>query len=688
MPFWGSTPREFTRRLRWIYSLYAVGFLLLVALLAAVEMAGMPRHWLGYIFLLVTVSLYAGIGIVCRTSDQAEYYVAGRRVPAFYNGMATAADWMSVASFIGVAGTLYLSGYGGLAYIIGWTGGFVLVALLLAPYLRKFGQYTIPDFLGARYGGHLPRMAGVVCALLCSFTYLVAQIYGVGIVTTRLTGISFELGIFVALGGMLLCSFLGGMRAVTWTQVGQYIILVIAYLVPVIWLAVKHTGTPLPQLAGSALVQTVNENERRVLAEPGEIEVRQLWAERAQEMQARIQGLPHSWTEEKQALRARLAWMNATNAPLVEIRSLERELATYPASIEEARTVWSKAQALYAARAAPALPHTEPFPSEDAGERSNMRINFLAMAICLMLGTAGMPHILMRSYTTPSVADARRSVTWSLLFILLLYLMAPVLALLVKYEIYAQVVGMEFSDLPAWIHAWSGTDSSLLEVADVNHDGVLQASEIHLGAEMVVLAMPEIGGLPFVISGLVAAGGLAAALSTADGLLLTLSNSLSHDMWYRVVSPRMSAARRVMVSKILLLLVAFGAAWLAARKPADILFMVSAAFSFAASSFFPALVMGIFWRRANKWGATLGMAAGLLTTFAYMAHTHPWLREWVFGVSQAEPVQLWWGIQPIAAGVFGAPAAFVTIIVVSLLTPRPDRATLALVDYLRQPEGR
>ncbi|MNS89824.1 Cation/acetate symporter ActP [compost metagenome] len=370
---------------------------------------------------------------------------------------------------------------------------------------------------------------------------------------------------------------------------------------------------------------------------------------------------------------------------MVDIRSVERELAAYPASVEDARVAWSQARATYEARAAPATPHAEPFPAKDPEEQRNMRVNFLALVLCLMLGTAGMPHILMRSYTTPSVIEARKSVCWSLLFILLLYFMAPALALLVKYEVYTQVVGSNFLSLPNWVHAWSAVDSNLLDVTDINRDGVVQLSEISMGADVVVLAMPEIGGLPYVISGLVAAGGLAAALSTADGLLLTLSNSLSHDMWYRMVSPRMSAARRVMVSKILLLVVAFGAAWVAARKPADILFMVSAAFSFAASSFFPALVMGVFWRRANKWGATLGMAAGLLVTFAYMTYTHPWLRESVLGISRSQPVDLWWGIQPIAAGVFGAPVAFLTIIVVSLLTPPPDSATVALVDYLRRP---
>ncbi len=686
MPFFsGDTPQEFKIRLRRIYVLYTAGFALMILLLALAEVLGMPRNWIGYVFLLVTVSLYAGIGIVCRTSDQVEYYVAGRRVPAIYNGMATAADWMSVASFIGVAGTLYLTGYGGLAYILGWTGGYVLVAMLLAPYLRRFGQYTIPDFMGARYGGNLPRLAGVACAILCSFTYLVAQIYGVGIITTRMTGISFELGIFVALGGMLVCSFLGGMRAVTWTQVGQYIILVIAYLVPVVWLSVKHTNMPVPQLSAGVVLQQVTEKEIYLQNDPSEIEVRRLWQQHADEMAKRVQTLPESWTLEKDKLRSRLAQLSATEAPMVDIRSVERELAAYPASVEDARVAWSQARATFEARAAPATPHAEPFPAKDPEEQRNMRINFLALVLCLMLGTAGMPHILMRSYTTPSVIEARKSVCWSLLFILLLYFMAPALALLVKYEVYTQVVGSNFLSLPNWVHAWSAVDSNLLDVTDINRDGVVQISEISMGADVVVLAMPEIGGLPYVISGLVAAGGLAAALSTADGLLLTLSNSLSHDMWYRMVSPRMSAARRVMVSKILLLVVAFGAAWVAARKPADILFMVSAAFSFAASSFFPALVMGVFWRRANKWGATLGMAAGLLVTFAYMTYTHPWLRESVLGISRTQPVDLWWGIQPIAAGVFGAPVAFLTIIVVSLLTPPPDSATVALVDYLRRP---
>jgi cation/acetate symporter len=355
MPFGGDTPQEFKLRLRRIYVLYAAGFILMILFLALAEIMGMARDWIGYIFLLVTVSLYAGIGILCRTSDQLEYYVAGRRVPAFYNGMATAADC--------------------------WTGGYVLVALLLAPYLRKFGQYTIPDFMGARYGGTIPRLAGVVCAVLCSFTYLVAQIYGVGIITTRMTGISFELGIFVALGGMLVCSFLGGMRAVTWTQVGQYIILVIAYLVPVVWLSIKHTDMPVAPLSAGSVLQEITQKEELLHKDPRELQVRKLWQKRADKMTIRLEALPQSWEREKERLRGRLAQMNKMNAPMVETRSLERELAYYPTSVEAALILWSQARDAFEERGLPPAPYAEPFPAQDPQEQRNMRTNFLALVL-------------------------------------------------------------------------------------------------------------------------------------------------------------------------------------------------------------------------------------------------------------------------------------------------------------------
>jgi cation/acetate symporter len=668
------------------YAAYTFGFCLLVLLLALCEIMGLARQWIGYSFLLVTVALYAGIGIMCRTSDPVEYYVAGRRVPAVFNGMATAADWMSVASFIGIAGTLYLTGYNGLAYILGWTGGYVLVALFLAPYLRKFGRYTIPDFLGARFGGNWPRLLGVLCAVLCSFTYLVAQIYGVGIITTRMTGISFELGIFIALGGVLVCSFLGGMRAVTWTQVGQYIILLIAYLVPVVWLAVRQTGEPLPQVAASSVLQQVSEREHELTHDQSELAVRALWQARAEMMQTRVAGLPETYETEQQKLRLQLLRARANDAPMGEVRNLERELAAYPKSVEGARMAWSKARDDYAVRATAPQPHAEPFASRTFELTDAVRNNFLAIVLCLMMGTAGLPHILMRSFTTPSVDAARKSVFWSLFFILLLYLTAPALAILVKFEIYTDLVGSRFADLPAWVHAWSAVDRSLLNIVDLNRDGIVQLAEIHMGADVVVLAGPEIGGLPYVVSGLVAAGALAAALSTADGLLLTLSSALSHDTVFRVLSPKMGPGRRVLLSKILLLIVAFAAAWAATRTPADILFLVGAAFSFAASTFFPVLVLGIFWKGANKWGACCGMLTGLCVTVVYMIQAQPWLRHWILGISTSEPVTLWWDIQPIAAGVFGAPAAFAVIVLVSLLTRRINPVTDALVDDLRQPE--
>ena len=681
-----TSQQSFNAQLSRGYAVYTVGFCLLVLLLALLEIMGLERHWIGYAFLLVTVALYAGIGIMCRTSDPVEYYVAGRRVPAIYNGMATAADWMSVASFIGVAGTLYLSGYNGLAYILGWTGGYVLVALFLAPYLRKFGRYTIPDFLGARFGGNWPRMLGVLCAVLCSFTYLVAQIYGVGIIITRMTGISFELGIFIALGGVLVCSFLGGMRAVTWTQVGQYIILLIAYLVPVVWLAVKQTGEPVPQIAASSVLQQVTERERELTHDPSELSVRALWKERSDMMQVRVIGLPATHETEQQKLRLQLLRARANDAPMREVRLLERELAAYPKSVEDARMAWSKARDDFAVRATAPQPHAVPFASRTAESSDAVRNNFLAIVLCLMMGTAGLPHILMRSFTTPSVDTARKSVFWSLLFILLLYLMAPALAILVKFEIYSDLVGTQFADLPSWVHAWSALDRSLLNIVDLNQDGIVQLAEIQMGTDVVVLAGPEIGGLPYVISGLVAAGALAAALSTADGLLLTLSSALSHDTLFRVMSPKMGPGRRVLLSKILLLIVAFAAAWAATRTPADILFLVGAAFSFAASTFFPVLVMGIFWKGANKWGACCGMVAGLCVTSVYMIQAQPWLRHWVLGISTSEPVHLWWDIQPIAAGVFGAPAAFAVILLVSGLTRRTNPVSDALVDDLRLPD--
>ncbi|TWO72680.1 cation acetate symporter [Caenimonas sedimenti] len=689
-----SSNAAFKKQLGKVYGFYTGGFIAFVIVLAILEQMGLNRDWIGFIFLLATIGLYAGIGVMSRTTDAAEYYVAGRRVPALYNGMATGADWMSAASFIGMAGTLYLTGYSGLAFIMGWTGGYVLVALFLAPYLRKFGQFTIPDFLGERYGGNVPRFIGIFAAILCSFTYVVAQIYGVGLITTRLTGVGFEIGIFLGLGGILVCSFLGGMRAVTWTQVAQYIILIIAYLIPVIWLSVKQTSVPIPQLVYGYQLEKVTAREAQLIADPKELEVRKVYADRAVALGEKLKAPGAALAADKAAAEKKVADLTAANALASEVDAAKKALAAVPKDEAAAVKAWTAARTAAIAKDKPlgGMPrHGAIFagdPNGDAAAKTaydTSRRNFLALIFCLMVGTAALPHILMRYYTTPSVKEARSSVTWSLFFIFLLYFTAPALAVLVKYEIFSTVVGSSFDKLPFWISAWNKVDASLLSVIDLNKDGILQFGEINIGGDIVVLATPAIGGLPYVVSGLVAAGGLAAALSTADGLLLTIANALSHDLYYKMIDPNASTARRVTLSKVLLLVVALAAAFVAAQKPADILFLVSAAFSFAAAAFFPALVLGIFWKRATGIAASLGMVAGLGITFYYMVTTQPWMRG-IFGVTS--PVELWWGIQPISAGVFGVPLGFAVIILVSLVTPAPDKKTQELIEHVRYPELR
>ncbi len=685
-----SSNRAFFNQLKKYYTWYTGGFVFFVVVLAILEQMGLPRVWIGYTFLFATISLYAGIGIMSRTADVAEYYVAGRRVPALFNGMATGADWMSAASFIGMAGTLYLSGFDGLGFVIGWTGGYVLVALFLAPYLRKFGQFTIPDFLGARYGGNIARSIGVFAAILCSFTYVVAQIYGVGIITSRFTGVEFGVGVFLGLAGILVCSFLGGMRAVTWTQVAQYIILIVAYMIPVVWLSVKITNFPIPQLVYGQVLQKVTAKEKELTTNPGEVAVRDdLQEERGgrQGADRRAAGIVGSRQGRGSPARG-------------GTEGVERPGGRHPCSGEGGQRLPEDAgrregrvgQAgglATTARTGPPAPHATPYTTTKTGEagdkeRATKRNNFLALVFCMMFGTAALPHILMRYYTTPSVQEARVSVFWSLFFIFLLYFTAPALAVLAKYEVYHNVVGSSFANLPAWVAAWAKIDPTLMSISDVNKDGIVQLAEMTLGGDIIVLATPEIAGLPYVISGLVAAGGLAAALSTADGLLLTIANALSHDLYYKMINPNASTQKRVMISKLLLLVVAIFAAWVTSQKPGNILFLVGAAFSMAASAFFPALVLGVFWKRANKWGAIAGMVAGLGTCLYYMVHTYPQFIEW-FGTTKMD---LWWGIAPISAGVFGVPIGIITILVVSMLTPSPSKEVQEFVEHVRYPSLR
>lgn len=573
---------DFVSNLGRIYGLYTGGFVGFVILLAILEQLGVPNRIIGYLFVFFTLAVYAGIGVLSRTMQVSEYYVAGRKVPPVYNGMATAADWMSAASFIAMAGGLYAQGYDGLAFVLGWTGGYVLVAVLIAPYLRKFGAYTVPDFLGARFGGNFARSIGILVLFCCSFTYIVGQVVGVGTIASRFLGISFEISVFVGLIGILVCSMLGGMRAVTWTQVAQYIVLIIAYLVPVVILSAQTTGIPVPQLMYGEILQRITELEQ-------------------------------------------------TKAALAGAKA-----------------------------------HVIPYSTFDS-------LNFFALILCLMVGTASLPHVLMRFFTTPSVRDARKSVGWSLLFIFLLYFTAPSYAAFAKYEIYNNVIGSAIAELPNWVRIYS--EIGLVTIADANNDGLLQFTEFKINPDVIVIATPEIAGLPYVIAGLVAAGGLAAALSTADGLLLAIANALSHDIYYRMVDPTASTAKRLTISRILLIVVALMAAVVASTRPGGILALVAWAFSLAAAGLFPVLVLGVWWKRCTKEGAIAGMIIGFGFTLFYLVATKYF----------AMPT--WFGVSNISAGLFGIPTGFLATWIVSLMTPPPSKEMQDFIDSIRIPRG-
>ena len=662
--------------------IYIVILLTLFGAMAWAERWGLSRNLIGPIFLFSTVMIYALIGILGRTTDEDEYYVAGRRIPAMYNGMATAADWMSAASFISLAGALYLQGFsgsgqqpGGLAYVMGWTGGFCLVGLLIAPHLRAMKLYTLPDYFDQRYGGRWPRIIAALSSVLCSFTYVVAQIYGIGLIASRLTGVQFEIGILLGLGGVLLCSFLGGMRAITWTQVAQYIMLLLAFMIPVSWLAYKQLGTPLAPLVYGQQLSRIEAIEKKLINDPREIEVRQEYARRAQMFQNRLEHVDRSMVELRQELEEKIRLLKAQSADYASIAQARRELLAVPRDAVSAKEQWTRAMHDNLDRARPlgGMPmHAQAFAGNPDGSPSEVklfeesRLNFLALVFCLMVGTAGLPHLLTRFYTLPSVAEARSSVAWSLFFIGLLYLSVPALAVLVKFEVLNNLVGSSFEDLPSWMFQWARLDSALLAFSDVNGDRVLQLGELKLGADMIMLATPELGGMPFVVSGLVAAGGLAAALSTADGLLLTISNALVHDIGPGRERKPQSPEGRVILSKFALLAVAMVAAVVAAIKPAEILALVSASFSLAAAAFFPGMALGMVWKRVHRPAVVAGMLAGLGLTLAYMVLNAPGFRHfWGLDLRGG----LWFGIQPLYAGVFGVPAGALVMVLVTLLLP-------------------
>ncbi len=643
---------DFTSNLGRIYGIYTGGFIAFIILMAILSAMGVPNRIIGYMFVGFTILIYAVIGILSRTMQVGEYYVAGRRVPAIYNGMATGADWMSGASFVGMAGTLYILGYDGLAFVLGWTGGYVLVAILVAPYLRKFGAYTVPDFLAARYGGNLARFIGVIVLISCSFTYVVAQVYATGIISARFLGLDFNVAVYVGLAGILVCSMLGGMRAVTWTQVAQYIVLIIAYLIPAIWMSTVKTGVPIPQL---------------------------------------MQG-----------------------TALANITALET------------------AQGI-------AVNHITPFVH--GGYNA---LNYFLLILCLMVGTASLPHVLMRYFTTPSVREARVSVAWSLLFIFILYFTAPAYAAFAKWTMLDLVASgltpENIADKAGWMMRWAAADGSLVQIcgkaavdaaaiaaacAEKGVTGALAFKDIALNADMIVLATPEMAGMPYVISGLVAAGGLAAALSTADGLLLAIANALSHDIYYKMIDQHAPTSRRLIVSRILLVIVAICAAYVASTKPADILAMVSWAFSLAAAGLFPALVLGVWWKRTNSAGAIAGMVAGFGLCMYYLLGTRygavgfyeMWsglstasaeavakyeelkaayaaaapdaqAAAWVALDKHAQTIANWWGVKNLSAAAFGLPVGFIVMIVVSMFTKEPSRELQDFIEEIRVPKGK
>lgn len=597
----------FVANLGKVYGLYTLGFLGFVILMGILEAAGVENTIIGWMFVAFTVAIYALIGILSRTMESDQYYVAGREVPAVYNGMATAADWMSGASFIAMAGGIYLKGYPYMAFLVGWTGGYVLVASLIAPYLRKFGAYTVPDFIGTRYGGNLARFCAVFILVIASFTYVTAQINGTGTVASRALQIPFELGVWIGLAGILFCSMLGGMRAVTWTQVAQYIVLIVAYLIPVFWMSNKLGYGLIPHFAQFEAVG------------------------RVQELEAQL-GI-------------------GALMPTAEAQAAAGKLAALKVGIN------------------------------DASDSFMEKWKFFTLVLCMMAGTASLPHVLMRYFTTDSVRNARKSVGWSLLFICGLYLTAPALATFTKLSLLdpnvaTSIIGKSFSEVTnlEWIQQWSNV--GFLKVIDGNGDGIVQINEFFMRGDIVVLATPEMAGLPYVISGLVAAGGLAAAMSTADGLLLAIANALSHDLYYKIIDPKADTKTRLIVARIMLVLIGAAGAFVASLKLTSILGAVAWAFCFANSGLFFPLVLGVWWKRANRAGAIAGMVGG----FAAGA--------WYLYMVQFAGMAPWMGIDGLRFGMIGMPVSLILMVVVSLMTEEPDAETQKMVDEIRIPSGK
>jgi len=634
------------------------GFSLMIAfslILLVADLMGVPKSWINGFFLVASIVGYATIGMLCRTSIADEYYVAGRRVSALFNGMATAADWMSAASFLGVTGLLLSVGFvgdgvhaGGLAYVLGWTGGFCLLGFLFAAKLNASGATTIPQFLGQRFDSAVVRWLAALGAILCSSVYLVAQIYGVGLVASMLSGLTFELGVFLALGGILLCSFLGGMRAVTWTQVIQCVVIVTSMLSLCVAVSLQTQGHPVIAVAAAQSLQQMSSRIQHIEADPAELATREVMAQRMWDLDAKMADPVNARALERQVLAKQIAKAKEDNAPLHDIQRLEANPAWREAGVDRLVQAWKAERATLAV----AIKNPVGFQAPRQEGFTQGWLNSMALVFCLMIGTAALPHILVRSYTASSPAQAQRSIVWALFFIVIVYLCASSLAVLLKSYVLNELVGAHVSQLPEWADRLKLRKLALLSINDYNNDGVVQYADIRLIEEYLVLAVPEIVRISPVFTGLVAAGALAAALSTADGLLLTISNALAQDLYFETVDPQAPPLRRVMLSKIMLMVVALLAAWFATNRSVNILFWVTCAFSLAASTFFPVLLLGLYWPRMSRVGAVAAMVSGLAVSFYYIVANHPWVQLY-FDLQPSDT--LWWGLEPICAGVFGVP---------------------------------
>lgn len=556
-----------------------------------------------YVIVGLTFALYVGIAIYSRVKTTSGFYIAGRGVSPLVNGMATGADWMSAASFISMAGLISFMGYTGAVYLMGWTGGYVLLALLLAPYLRKFGKFTVPDFVGDRYYSNVARAVAVFCAIFVSFTYVAGQMRGVGVVFSRFLEVDVNLGVMIGMVLVLIYATLGGMKGITYTQAAQYLVLILAYLIPAVAISWKITGNPIPQLGFGSRITTEGANAGMYLLEALDGIHRDL-------------GLPE-----------------------------------------------------YTAAYVP-------------GKKS--MIDVFAITMALMVGTAGLPHVIIRFYTVPSVRAARISAFWALLFIGILYTTAPAVATFARVNMIQTLNGKAYTEAPEWFKSWEKT--KLIKFADKNGDGIITYSgdaavnELTVDRDIMVLANPEIAKLPAWVVALVAAGGLAAALSTAAGLLLVIATAISHDLMKRMLKPDMSERHELIWARVAAALAVIVAGYFGIHPPGFVAQVVAFAFGLAASSFFPIIILGIFWKRTTKEGAIAGMLCGILFTAAYIIYFK--------FIADSNTAEHWFlGISPEGIGTVGMVINFVVTTVVSKVTKAPPEDVQHMVEDIRLPGG-